>query len=235
MAGAPGFEPGNGGTKNRCLTTWRRPNCGGVYSSRRGAARGNRRLSAGERGLCRARPEPVRDGAAGRPESPVRPADAGRHERPLRPRTWPGGPVGERPGQARKLWRIRRIRSPGPRHRADGARGRWGVRAEGHPPGGRRACEPHGRVFLLPSGRAQRACGRVMARRSARRALWARDDGVPPPEARPSGGGEGAFQPALQPVDVVMAGDDVLLLQQRGEERHGGVHPVNDQLAKCAV
>lgn len=27
MAGAPGFEPGNVGTKNRCLTTWRRPNC----------------------------------------------------------------------------------------------------------------------------------------------------------------------------------------------------------------
>jgi hypothetical protein len=26
MAGAPGFEPGNGGTKNRCLTTWLRPN-----------------------------------------------------------------------------------------------------------------------------------------------------------------------------------------------------------------
>ena len=26
LAGAPGFEPGNGGTKNRCLTTWRRPN-----------------------------------------------------------------------------------------------------------------------------------------------------------------------------------------------------------------
>jgi hypothetical protein len=25
VAGAPGFEPGNGGTKNRCLTTWRRP------------------------------------------------------------------------------------------------------------------------------------------------------------------------------------------------------------------
>src|SRR3954454_5877962 len=25
LAGAPGFEPGNGGTKNRCLTTWRRP------------------------------------------------------------------------------------------------------------------------------------------------------------------------------------------------------------------
>ena len=26
MVGAPGFEPGNGGTKNRCLTAWRRPN-----------------------------------------------------------------------------------------------------------------------------------------------------------------------------------------------------------------
>lgn len=31
LAGAPGFEPGNGGTKNRCLTTWRRPNRCGVY------------------------------------------------------------------------------------------------------------------------------------------------------------------------------------------------------------
>ena len=32
LAGAPGFEPGNGGTKNRCLTTWRRPNIErGVY------------------------------------------------------------------------------------------------------------------------------------------------------------------------------------------------------------
>lgn len=26
VAGAPGFEPGYGGTKNRCLTAWRRPN-----------------------------------------------------------------------------------------------------------------------------------------------------------------------------------------------------------------
>ena len=25
LAGAPGFEPGDGGTKNRCLTAWRRP------------------------------------------------------------------------------------------------------------------------------------------------------------------------------------------------------------------
>src|SRR5690606_40948171 len=26
LAGAPGFEPGNDGTKNRCLTAWLRPN-----------------------------------------------------------------------------------------------------------------------------------------------------------------------------------------------------------------
>lgn len=26
MAGTAGFEPTDGGTKNRCLTTWRRPN-----------------------------------------------------------------------------------------------------------------------------------------------------------------------------------------------------------------
>jgi hypothetical protein len=25
LAGAPGFEPGDGGTKNRCLTAWLRP------------------------------------------------------------------------------------------------------------------------------------------------------------------------------------------------------------------
>jgi hypothetical protein len=28
LAGAAGFEPANAGTKNRCLTTWRRPNDG---------------------------------------------------------------------------------------------------------------------------------------------------------------------------------------------------------------
>jgi hypothetical protein len=28
LAGAPGFEPGNGGIKIRCLTTWLRPNIG---------------------------------------------------------------------------------------------------------------------------------------------------------------------------------------------------------------
>lgn len=38
MAGAPGFEPGYGGTKNRCLTAWRRPNWRAVYPSRDGAA-----------------------------------------------------------------------------------------------------------------------------------------------------------------------------------------------------
>ena len=25
LTGVPGFEPGNGGTKTRCLTTWRHP------------------------------------------------------------------------------------------------------------------------------------------------------------------------------------------------------------------
>src|SRR5207244_2113960 len=41
LAGAPGFEPGNVGTKNRCLTTWRRPNsragarCARPYRTRR--------------------------------------------------------------------------------------------------------------------------------------------------------------------------------------------------------
>ncbi len=29
LAGAPGFEPGNGGIKIRCLTTWLRPNGSG--------------------------------------------------------------------------------------------------------------------------------------------------------------------------------------------------------------
>ena len=37
MAGAPGFEPGNGGIKIRCLTTWLRPNC--TEESRPGQSR----------------------------------------------------------------------------------------------------------------------------------------------------------------------------------------------------
>ena len=32
MAGEPGFEPGNGGIKTRCLTTWRLPNAETVLS-----------------------------------------------------------------------------------------------------------------------------------------------------------------------------------------------------------
>lgn len=30
LAGAVGFEPTNGGTKSRCLTTWRRPSDAGA-------------------------------------------------------------------------------------------------------------------------------------------------------------------------------------------------------------
>ena len=30
LAGAVGFEPTVHGTKNRCLTTWPRPNCGAL-------------------------------------------------------------------------------------------------------------------------------------------------------------------------------------------------------------
>ena len=30
LAGAPGFEPGDGGIKIRCLTTWLRPNTAGA-------------------------------------------------------------------------------------------------------------------------------------------------------------------------------------------------------------
>ena len=39
LAGALGFEPRNGGTKNRCLTTWRRPKdpCGACVCNRRSA------------------------------------------------------------------------------------------------------------------------------------------------------------------------------------------------------
>ena len=35
MAGVPGFEPGNAGIKNRCLTAWRYPNKKS-FTSRRG-------------------------------------------------------------------------------------------------------------------------------------------------------------------------------------------------------
>lgn len=49
LAGAAGFEPANAGTKNRCLTTWRRP-------SRRirmcGRGRAYRRALSREKSLC---------------------------------------------------------------------------------------------------------------------------------------------------------------------------------------
>lgn len=32
LAGAEGFEPSHGGTKNRCLTAWLRPSRGALYS-----------------------------------------------------------------------------------------------------------------------------------------------------------------------------------------------------------
>ena len=35
MAGALGFEPRNGGTKNRCLTTWLRPKIKFVYHKKK--------------------------------------------------------------------------------------------------------------------------------------------------------------------------------------------------------
>ena len=39
LAGVLGFEPRNGGTKNRCLTTWRHPNDPGLWRPRRGEGR----------------------------------------------------------------------------------------------------------------------------------------------------------------------------------------------------
>ena len=40
LAGAVGFEPTVHGTKNRCLTTWPRPNCGGVSTQAHGWVQG---------------------------------------------------------------------------------------------------------------------------------------------------------------------------------------------------
>lgn len=47
MAGAPGFEPGNVGTKNRCLTAWRRPSRRGIPAARGLIGRGGAKLNAG--------------------------------------------------------------------------------------------------------------------------------------------------------------------------------------------
>jgi hypothetical protein len=40
LAGAGGFEPPNAGTKNRCLTTWRRPTSAGAHSRAPGQGKG---------------------------------------------------------------------------------------------------------------------------------------------------------------------------------------------------
>ena len=52
LAGAVGFEPTVHGTKNRCLTTWPRPNCGGVYPRAWSAARQKRDKIGANRMAC---------------------------------------------------------------------------------------------------------------------------------------------------------------------------------------
>src|SRR5262245_8020836 len=65
MAGAPGFEPGNGGIKIRCLTTWLRP------IGRRIDRRGARTIAAGPRLInarsARLRSTPMRSAELSRP------------------------------------------------------------------------------------------------------------------------------------------------------------------------
>jgi hypothetical protein len=46
MAGAPGFEPGIVGTKNRCLTTWLRPNSRNMPAARGLIGRADGKLNA---------------------------------------------------------------------------------------------------------------------------------------------------------------------------------------------
>src|SRR5690606_12008540 len=50
MAGAAGFEPANAGTKNRCLTAWRRPSGGACLAQNRPA---RQRRSAPAEAPCR--------------------------------------------------------------------------------------------------------------------------------------------------------------------------------------
>lgn len=55
MAGAPGFEPGNAGTKNRCLTAWLRPNKSDQRDRLRGAySRSPRQVQSSIDGFCQA-------------------------------------------------------------------------------------------------------------------------------------------------------------------------------------
>lgn len=70
VAGAPGFEPGNGGTKNRCLTAWLRPTgrCRsvGVYTlSRTGWQSGTRGQILPKEPLARQPPPGYTDGGFG--------------------------------------------------------------------------------------------------------------------------------------------------------------------------
>lgn len=54
LAGAPGFEPGIVGTKNRCLTTWLRPSSRNMPAARGLIGRADGKLN-GENGKCRER------------------------------------------------------------------------------------------------------------------------------------------------------------------------------------
>ncbi len=64
MAGAPGFEPGNGGTKNRCLTAWRRPNASASRVSRAPRQQGALRAKGYVRGFRKAFLDAPQDHAA---------------------------------------------------------------------------------------------------------------------------------------------------------------------------
>ena len=94
LAGAAGFEPAHGGTKNRCLTAWLRPNTRvddgrDASRGRAGPARlGERRrqfkpASVGGGGVARRR--------ASRPPCTLAAVHTGRGVPPVRPRAgWPG-------------------------------------------------------------------------------------------------------------------------------------------------
>lgn len=78
LAGAVGFEPTVHGTKNRCLTTWPRPNCGGVSIQAVWRVQGQNRhffrsfaiLRGAAARMARARRKPCAKGPAGRPDRP---------------------------------------------------------------------------------------------------------------------------------------------------------------------
>jgi hypothetical protein len=51
----PGFEPGNGGTKNRCLTAWRHPNWSARIAKHHGGRKAGALLKHGSTGDVRTR------------------------------------------------------------------------------------------------------------------------------------------------------------------------------------